>query len=139
MGAQRIIDWASEASSALVPLRMSPIQVAEPPASIADALPVLKSASDRLRRLEPILAGHLEAEGRELCRMVAEYILSCLRSHDPAISLAPWSMVQWRRRRPLLGKACGTSSTSSLLTSSGSLQIPELDHHSRRSFVFCVM
>ena len=69
MGAQRIIDWASEASSALVPLGMSPIQVAEPPASIADSLPVLNSASDRLRRLEPILAGHLEAEGRELCRM----------------------------------------------------------------------
>ena len=68
---------------------MSPIQVAEPPASIADALPVLNSASDRLRRLEPILAGHLEAEGRELCRMVAEYILTCLQSHDPAISLAP--------------------------------------------------
>ena len=60
---------------------MSPIQVAEPPASIADALPVLNSASDRLR--------HLEAEGRELCRMVAEYILTCLRSHNPAISLAP--------------------------------------------------
>jgi len=32
-GAQRIIDWASEASSALVPLGMSPIQVAEPPTS----------------------------------------------------------------------------------------------------------
>ena len=46
MGAQRIIDWASEASSALVPLGMSPIQVAEPPASIADTLPVLNSASD---------------------------------------------------------------------------------------------
>ena len=89
MGAQRIIDWASEASSALVPLGMSPIQVAEPPASIADALPVLNSASDRLRRLEPILAGHLEVEGREMCPMVAEYILTCLRSHDPAISLAP--------------------------------------------------
>ena len=68
---------------------MSPIQVAGPPASIADALPVLGSASERLRRLEPILAGHLEAEGRELCRMVAEYILTCLQSHDPAISLAP--------------------------------------------------
>ena len=56
-GAQRIVDWSSEASSALVPLGMSPIQVAEPPASIADALPVLNSASDKLRRLKPILAG----------------------------------------------------------------------------------
>ena len=77
MGAQRIIDWAGEASSALVPLGMSPIQVAEPPASIADALPVLDSALERLRRLEQILVGHLKAEGRELCRMVAEYILTC--------------------------------------------------------------
>ena len=56
VGAQRIVDWASEASSALVPLGMSPIQVAEPPASIAGALPVLNSALDRLRRLEPVLA-----------------------------------------------------------------------------------
>ena len=50
---------------------------------------MLDSASERLRRLEQILVGHLKAEGRELCRMVAEYILTCLRSHDPAISLAP--------------------------------------------------
>ena len=89
MGAQRIIDWAGEASSALVPLGMSPIQVAEPAASIVDTLPVLNSASERLRRLDQILISHLEAEGRELCRMVAEYILTYLRSHDPAISLAP--------------------------------------------------
>ena len=87
--AQRIADWATEASLALVPLGMSPIHVAEPPASIADALLVLNSASDRLRHLEPVLAGQLEAEGRELIRMVAEHILTCLRSHDPAISLAP--------------------------------------------------
>ena len=72
-----------------MPLGMSPIQVAEPPASIADALPVLNSTSDRLRRLEPILAIQLEAEGHELIRMVAEHIFTSLRSHDPAISLAP--------------------------------------------------
>ena len=36
VGAQRIADWASEASLELVPLGMSPIQVAEPPASIAE-------------------------------------------------------------------------------------------------------
>ena len=52
MGAQRIIDWAGEASSALVPLGMSPIQVAEPPASIVDALLVMDSASERLRRMD---------------------------------------------------------------------------------------
>ena len=87
--AQRIADWASEASLALVPLGLSPIQVAEPPASVADALPVLSSALDRLQRLGPVLAGQLESEGRELIRLVAEHILTCLRSHDPTISLAP--------------------------------------------------
>ena len=86
VGAQRIADWASEASLALVSLGMSLIQVAEPPASIADTLPVLNSASDRLRRLEPVLAGQLEAEGRELIQMVAEHILTCLRSHDPHLA-----------------------------------------------------
>ena len=100
VGAQRIADWATEVSLALVPLGMSPIQVAEPPASIADALSVLNSASDRLRRLEPVLAGQLEAEGRELIRMVAEHILTCLRSHDHDLT------------GTLLGKACGRSSTS---------------------------
>ena len=68
---------------------MSPIQVAEPPASHADALPVLDSTSERLRHLKQILVGHLETEGRELCWMVAEHILTCLRSHNPAISLDP--------------------------------------------------
>ena len=63
--------------------------MAGPPASIDDALPVLNSASDRLQRLEPVLASQLEAKGRELIRMVAEHILTCLRSHDPTISLAP--------------------------------------------------
>ena len=76
-----------------MPLGMSPIQVAESPASIADALLVLNSASDRLRRLEPVLAGQLEAEGCELIRMVAEHILTCHRSHNTAISLGIGSVV----------------------------------------------
>jgi len=49
----------------------------------------LDSASERLRCLEQVLVGHLEAEGCELIRMVAEHIFTCLRSHDPTISLAP--------------------------------------------------
>ena len=89
MVAQRIIDWAGEAISALVPLGMSPIQVAEPPASIANALPVLDSAAERLRHLDQTLRTRLEAEGREQCRVVVEHVLTCFRSHNPAISLAP--------------------------------------------------
>jgi hypothetical protein len=57
--------------------------------SISDALPVLDSAADRLWRLDQILGARLEAEGSKLYRAVVDYVLTCFRSHDPAISLVP--------------------------------------------------
>ena len=57
--------------------------------SISDALPVLDSAADHLRRLDQILGARLEAEGSKLCRAVVDYVLTCFLSHDPTISLAP--------------------------------------------------
>jgi hypothetical protein len=88
-GVQRIAAWVGEASTTLVPLGVSPIPVSELPTSISDALRVLDSAADRLRRLDQILGARLEAEGGRLCRAMIEYILTCFRSHDPAISLEP--------------------------------------------------
>jgi chromosome segregation ATPase len=67
-GAQRIAAWAGEASTTLVPLGMSPIPALVRSASISDALPILDSAADRLRRLDQILGARLEAEGSRLCR-----------------------------------------------------------------------
>jgi hypothetical protein len=58
-------------------------------ASISDALSVLDSAADRLRRLDQILGARLEAEGSRLCRSAIEYVLTCFRSHDPVVSLGP--------------------------------------------------
>jgi hypothetical protein len=72
-----------------VPLGVSPIPVSKQSVSISDALLVLDSAADRLRRLDQILGARLEAEGSRLCRVVIEYILMCFRSHDPTISLGP--------------------------------------------------
>jgi hypothetical protein len=66
---------------------MSPIPVSELPMTISEALPVLDSAADRLRRLDQILGARLEAEDGKLCQAVIEYVLSCFWSHDPAISL----------------------------------------------------
>jgi hypothetical protein len=88
-GVQRIAAWAGEASTTVVPLGMSSIPMSELPTSISDALPVLDSVVDRLRHLNQILGARLEAEGGRLCRAVIEYILTCFRSHDPAISLEP--------------------------------------------------
>jgi hypothetical protein len=76
-GVQRIAVWAGEASTALVPLGMSSIPVSELPASISDALPVLDSAADHLRRWDQILRARLEAEGGKLYRAVIKYILTC--------------------------------------------------------------
>jgi chromosome segregation ATPase len=76
-GVQRIATWADEASSALVPLGVSPIPVSKQSVSISDVLPVLDSATDRLRRLDQILGARLEDEGSRLCRAVIEYILTC--------------------------------------------------------------
>jgi hypothetical protein len=72
-----------------VPLGVSPIPVSKLSASISDALLVLDSAADRLRRLDHILGARLEAEGSKLCRSIIEYVLTCFRSHDPIISLEP--------------------------------------------------
>jgi hypothetical protein len=88
-GVQRIAEWVGEASTTLVPLGICPILVSGPPASISDALPVLDSTAERLRRLDQILDARLEAEGSRLCRAVVDYVLTCFRSHDPAMSLAP--------------------------------------------------
>jgi hypothetical protein len=65
IGVQRIAAWADEASSALVPLGVSPIPVSKQSVSISDALPVLDSAADHLRCLDQILGTRLEAEGSE--------------------------------------------------------------------------
>jgi hypothetical protein len=86
-GVQRIAAWAGEASMTLVPLGVSPIPVSELPTSISDALLVLDSVADRLQRLDLILGARLKAEGGRLYRAVIEYILTCFRSHDLAISL----------------------------------------------------
>jgi predicted nucleic acid-binding Zn-ribbon protein len=88
-GGQRIAAWDSEASTALVPLGVSPIPALVRPASISDVLPVLDSTPDHLRRLDQTLGARLEAEGSRLCRSAIEYVLTCFRSHDPAVSLGP--------------------------------------------------
>jgi hypothetical protein len=56
--------------------------------SISDALPVLDSTAERLRRLDQILSARLEIEGSRLYRAVVDYVLTCFRSHDPTMSLA---------------------------------------------------
>ena len=89
IGVQCMAAWPDEASSALVPLGVSPIPMSKQSVSIFDALSVLDSAVVRLRRLDQILGARLEAEGSRLCWAVIEYIVTCFWSHDPTFSLGP--------------------------------------------------
>jgi chromosome segregation ATPase len=108
--AQHIAAWAGEASTTLVPLGMSPIPALVRSASITDALPILDSAADCLRRLDQVLGTHLEAEGSRLCRSAIEYVLTCFRSHDPTVSLGRLLWVRWPTLKMLPGRrtrCCG--------------------------------
>jgi hypothetical protein len=88
-GVKRIVKWVGEASTTLETLGLSPIQVVEAPSSLGVVLRALDSVAERLQRLEPTLVTRQAIEGRELARVVADYVLTCFRSHDPVISLTP--------------------------------------------------
>jgi hypothetical protein len=85
----RIVRWACEVNPSLDALGASPIWVAEAPSSLGAALQMLDSTAEQLRDLESSMHDLLETEGRAVARGMAEYILTCFRSHDPAFQLTP--------------------------------------------------
>jgi hypothetical protein len=120
-GAQHIAAWDGEASTALVPLGVSPIPALVRPASISNALPVLDSDAERLQCLDRILGARLEVEGSRLCRSAIEYVLTCFRSQT---WLPPWgqsSRVRWTILKMLPRRACRTLWTRWSGASSGIL------------------
>jgi hypothetical protein len=113
VGVQRIEEWAGEASTTLVPLGISPIPVSELSASISNALSVLDSAAERLRRLDQILSARLEAEGSRLYRAVVDYVLTCRcsmvwwppqKTPPRRASKTPWR--RWPRASRLPARPC---------------------------------
>jgi hypothetical protein len=85
----RVVRWVGEVNSSLDALGLSPIHVTEAPPSLGTVLLVLDSAAERLRHMESAVLDRLETEGRVVARAMAVYILTCYRSHDPAIPLTP--------------------------------------------------
>jgi uncharacterized protein (DUF3084 family) len=88
-GIERVVKWVGEAHTTFNTLGLSPIQVTEAPSLLGAVLPALDSAAERLQRLESTVVERLETEGQELARVVVDYVLTCFRSHDPAIPLTP--------------------------------------------------
>jgi hypothetical protein len=117
-GINRVVRWVGETNSSLDALGISPIQVTEAPPSLGTILPVLDSTAERLLRMESAILDCLETEGRVVARATAKYILTCFRSHDPAIPLTQILVGPIRARRWPHGKECKRRLTSWCPTSS---------------------
>jgi hypothetical protein len=76
-GIDRVVRWVGEANPSLDAIGLSPIQVAEAPPSLGAVLPVLDSATKRLRHMESAVLDRSETEGRVVARATTEYILTC--------------------------------------------------------------
>jgi hypothetical protein len=83
------VRWVGEVNPSLDAPELSPIQVAEAPTSLGIVLPVLDSTTEQLRHMESAVLDRLETKGRVVAWAMVEYILTCYRSHAPAIPLTP--------------------------------------------------
>jgi hypothetical protein len=52
-------------------------------------LPLLDSVGRKISQLEEAISSRLEEEGHTLAQVVADHMLMCFRSRDPA---SPWSL-----------------------------------------------
>jgi hypothetical protein len=69
------------------------------------AVSLLDSAAVKISQLEDAVGSRIEDEGRALAQAVAEHVLMCFRSRDPAISLEP--VVQGPTEEPAGAAATG--------------------------------
>jgi hypothetical protein len=72
-----------------VPPGFSPLRAEDPVEEVSTALLLLDSIGTKMLKLEEVDGGQLEAEGRALAKAVVEYVLTCIWSRDPQISLEP--------------------------------------------------
>jgi hypothetical protein len=66
---------------------------------------LLDSAAAKISQLEDAVGSRIEEEGHALAQAVAEHVLMCFHSRDPAISLEP--MVQGPAEEPVGAAAAG--------------------------------
>jgi hypothetical protein len=91
-----------------VPLGFSPLHIGDPVEEVSAALPLLDFAGAKMLKLEEVDGGQLEAEGRALAKIVAQYVLTCFQSWDPRSPLSWWCKGPSWRQRSLLVPASRT-------------------------------
>jgi hypothetical protein len=103
--AQRVWSFLGQADAVLASFGFSPIRTGGAASEGGVTIPLLDSAVAKISQLEDAVGSRIEEEGRALAQAVAEHVLMCFRSRDPAISLEP--VVQGPAEEPAEAAAAG--------------------------------
>jgi hypothetical protein len=85
--AGKVWDFLGQTEITLVPLGFSPLRSGDLVQDVSVTLPLLNSTGAKMLKLEEVIGGKLEEEGRALAEVVVEHVLACFRSRDPQLSL----------------------------------------------------
>jgi GAF domain-containing protein len=103
--AQRVWSFLGQADAVLASFGFSPVRTGGAAPEGGTVVPLLDSAAAKISQLEDAVSSRIEEEGRALAQAVAEHVLMCFRSRDPAISLEP--VVQGPAEEPARAAAAG--------------------------------
>jgi hypothetical protein len=103
--AQRVWSFLGQADAVLASFGFSPVRTGGAAPKGGVAVPLLDSAAAKISQLEDAVGSRIEEEGCALAQAVAEHVLMCFRSRDPAISLLP--VVQGPAEEPAEATAAG--------------------------------
>jgi hypothetical protein len=87
--AQRVWSFLGQADAVLASFGFSPVRTDGVAPEDGVTVPLLDSAAAKISHLEDAVGSRIEEEGRALAQAVAEHVLMCFHSRDPAISLEP--------------------------------------------------
>jgi hypothetical protein len=107
--AQRVWSFLGQADAVLASFGFSPVRTSGAAPEGGVAVPLLDSAAAKISQLEDAVGSRIEEEGSALAQAVAEHVLMCFRSRDPAISLEP--MLQGPTEEPAGAVAAGVEDT----------------------------
>jgi hypothetical protein len=107
--AQCVWSFLGQVDAVLTSFGFSPVRTGGAAPEGGIAVPLLDSAGVKISQLEDAVGSRIEEEGRALAQAVAEHVLMCFRSRDPAISLEP--VVQGLTEEPTEAAAAGVEDT----------------------------
>jgi hypothetical protein len=103
--AQRVWSFLGQADAVLASFSFSPVWTGGVAPEGGVAVPLLDSAAAKISQLEDAVGSRIEEEDHALAQAVAEHVLMCFRSRDPAIFLEP--VVQGPTKEPAEAAAAG--------------------------------